>query len=73
MGFLLLLSVLMVNPFTNTSSHDPQLTSQKIGVAWLLGARFDVAVNELASGNFARPSDPSAAQSIISKYDHGEL
>jgi len=42
-------------------------------VAWLLGARFDVAVNELKSGNFGRPSDPSAAQSLISKYDHGEL
>ncbi len=73
MGFLLLLSVLMVKSFNKTSSHHSQLTPHQIGVAWLLGARFDVAVNELASGNFARPSDPSAAQSIISKYDHGEL
>lgn len=44
-----------------------------IGVAYLLGARFDVAVNELKEGNYARPPDASAAQSIIDKYDHKEL
>lgn len=78
MGVLVILSVLMVShafsPLDFSHTPKPQLTfPRKIGVAWLCGARFDVAINELRSGSFAKPSDAGAVQSIISKYDHGEL
>lgn len=49
------------------------LSALMLGLAWLFGARFDVAFHELKEGNFASPKDPGAAQSIIAKYDHGEL
>lgn len=37
-----------------------------------MGARFDVAADQLSKGNIARP-DPSVAEEILRKYDHGEL
>ncbi len=43
-----------------------------IGLAWLFGARFDVAINELMKGNFRKPSS-NAAETLVEKYDHGEL
>lgn len=50
------------------------LTLIMFGVAYLAGARFDVAFAELRKGNF-KP-DPAMAQGTaeeIRKYDHGEL
>lgn len=46
-----------------------------IGVAYLAGARFDVAVNELKKGKiFPKLSSGSeAAQSTVRQHDHGEL
>ena len=43
-----------------------------IGVAWAFGARFDIAINELMKGNFQKPSG-EAVESLVGKYDHGEL
>ncbi|KAI4178715.1 MAG: hypothetical protein L6R41_008258 [Letrouitia leprolyta] len=43
-----------------------------IGIAWMLGARFDVAAKELTQGKFTRPN-PDAARTIVEKYDRGEL
>lgn len=40
-----------------------------IGIAWFLGARFDVAINELMKGNFQKPSG-NAAETLVKKYDH---
>ncbi|KAK1049082.1 bifunctional farnesyl-diphosphate farnesyltransferase/squalene synthase [Friedmanniomyces endolithicus] len=49
-----------------------------IGVAWLAGARFDLALSGLNGGNFFpnKGELPSAAQSVASKFEsavHGEL
>ncbi|KAI9785220.1 MAG: bifunctional farnesyl-diphosphate farnesyltransferase/squalene synthase [Candelina submexicana] len=43
-----------------------------IGVAWLLGARFDVAIHQLKQGSARIPVPEKAAQAV-SRYDHGEL
>ncbi|KAL8719972.1 MAG: hypothetical protein Q9225_003088 [Loekoesia sp. 1 TL-2023] len=43
-----------------------------IGIAWLAGARFDVAANELRQGKFSRP-DADTARTLVDKYDRGEL
>lgn len=43
-----------------------------IGIAWLFGARFDVAINELIKGNLQKPSGP-AVETLVEKYDRGEL
>ncbi|KAL8946042.1 MAG: hypothetical protein Q9222_007508 [Ikaeria aurantiellina] len=43
-----------------------------IGIAWLAGARFDVAANELKKGTFSRP-DGDTGKTLIDKYDRGEL
>ena len=53
--------------FHSTLTQQPQ-----IGIAYLFGARFDVAINELRKGKMGRP-DTTAAQSLIQKYDRGEL
>lgn len=46
------------------------------GVAWLAGARFDLAIAELKKGNF-RPSQLNAsdiaAEAVPSGSHHGEL
>ncbi|CAD6578312.1 MAG: bifunctional farnesyl-diphosphate farnesyltransferase/squalene synthase [Alectoria sarmentosa] len=44
-----------------------------LGIAYAFGARFDVAFSELTKGKLSKPTDAGAAQSIIHKYDHGEL
>ena len=54
----------------------PSETDQEIiqlGIAYAFGARFDVAFSELTKGKLSKPTDAGAAQSIINKYDHGEL
>lgn len=44
-----------------------------LGLAWLFGARFDVALNELMKGNFKKPTG-GAAETLVEKYDNrGEL
>ncbi|KAL8729907.1 MAG: hypothetical protein Q9181_004843 [Wetmoreana brouardii] len=43
-----------------------------IGLAWLAGARFDVAARELSQGKFSRP-DSDTARTLVDKYDRGEL
>ncbi|KAI9715247.1 MAG: Delta(24)-sterol C-methyltransferase [Candelaria pacifica] len=43
-----------------------------IGVAWLLGARFDVAFDQVKQGS-ARIPAPDKAAEAVSRYDHGEL
>lgn len=48
------------------------ITLLMLGVAWLFGARFDIALNELMKGNFRKPSG-KAAETLVEKYDHGEL
>ncbi|MCJ1237073.1 bifunctional farnesyl-diphosphate farnesyltransferase/squalene synthase [Varicellaria rhodocarpa] len=48
------------------------LSCLMIGIAYLFGARFDVALSELSKGKLSRP-DPAVADEIIKKYDHGEL
>ncbi|KAI4159689.1 MAG: hypothetical protein LQ342_006382 [Letrouitia transgressa] len=48
------------------------LSCLMIGVAWLFGARFDVAIDQLKNGQWRHP-DPSSAESLVNQYDHGEL
>ncbi|KAL3421368.1 squalene synthetase [Phlyctema vagabunda] len=43
-----------------------------IGAAWLAGARFDVAFNEIKKGVFAPKTGDAAAQ-VVAQHDHGEL
>lgn len=43
-----------------------------IGVAWLFGARFDVALDQIFKGNLQKPDGPAAA-TLAQKYDRGEL
>ena len=51
----------------------PKLMKIQLGIAYAFGARFDVALRELTQGRFSKPTNAGAAQSIINKYDHGEL
>jgi len=37
-----------------------------------MGARFDVAVDQISKGKLSRPQ-PAQADEILSKYDYGEL
>ncbi|KAI9845955.1 MAG: bifunctional farnesyl-diphosphate farnesyltransferase/squalene synthase [Pleopsidium flavum] len=48
------------------------LSCVMIWVAYLMGARFDVAVDQIGKGKISRPQ-PSEAEEILRKYDHGEL
>ena len=71
LGVVVVTSVLMVC-LSSFSNAKEMLTSLQVGVAWLLGARFDVAANQLVKGKLSRPK-ASDAQKIIHDYDHGEL
>jgi hypothetical protein len=46
----------------------------QLGGAYYMGARFDVAIDQLWKGKVSRP-DPQMAQEIIRQYDnpHNEL
>jgi farnesyl-diphosphate farnesyltransferase len=73
LGTLLFISALMVrlsNPFLDFSTDTPE-----IGAAWLAGARFDVAINELKKGKvFPKYGKGSPeAEAIVHQRDHGEL
>ena len=71
-GTLFLISLLMVCPQPPVTLAQTD-KKQQFGVAYAFGARFDVAIHELTQGRFSKPTDAGAAQSIIHKYDHGEL
>jgi hypothetical protein len=43
-----------------------------LGIAYLAGARFDIAIAELRKGRFALPN-PAEARKIREQYDHTEL
>lgn len=51
------------------------ISAVMIGVAYLAGARFDVAVSELQKGKFfpAYQKGGEEAQAIVHQHDHGEL
>ena len=56
-------------------ADNPHILVLMIGqlfVAYLFGARFDIAIKELMKGRISRP-DPRTAEEIIRKYDHGDL
>jgi hypothetical protein len=56
-------------PYANTNTY-------KIGGAYLLGARFDIALSELSKGQFFPKHAPGsdAAQSVVAQHDgHVEL
>lgn len=77
-GTLALISVLMVSQPRRSGmlSGDAMLTIRQIGVAYLAGARFDLAFSSLKEGKFLPPKSPEEAQSIVSKFaapSHSEL
>lgn len=45
----------------------------QFGIAWLLGARFDIIWDQLKQGNFRPQPTGAATEARTSKYDHGEL
>ncbi|TAQ91105.1 hypothetical protein B7494_g518 [Chlorociboria aeruginascens] len=51
------------------------ISALMVGVAYLAGARFDVAVSELSKGNFMPNFDKGSAeaQAIVHKHDHPDL
>jgi hypothetical protein len=73
MGTLFVISAVMVVKFPCPKGI-PTNNSQ-IGVAYLAGARFDVAVSELQKGKFfpAYQKGGEEAQAIVHQHDHGEL
>ncbi|MCJ1471956.1 bifunctional farnesyl-diphosphate farnesyltransferase/squalene synthase [Lambiella insularis] len=48
------------------------LSTIMISIAWLCGARFDVAISELRRGKLG-PANSHDAREAIRRYDHGEL
>lgn len=44
----------------------------QMGIAYLFGARFDVAIDQLKQGKYSR-QEPHVAREIIDKDDKGEL
>ncbi|TVY19504.1 putative squalene synthase [Lachnellula arida] len=51
------------------------ISTTMIGIAWLAGARFDIAFNELRNGNFfpKYQAGGEVAETIVHQHDHGEL
>jgi len=51
------------------------LTLIMFGAAWLLGARFDIAIDQLRQGFFRLPGPGEATEETVRKFDskHGEL
>ena len=45
----------------------------QFGVAWLMGARFDIAWHQIRQGFFRPPPVGPATEEVVSRYDHGEL
>ncbi|KAF2085096.1 farnesyl-diphosphate farnesyltransferase [Saccharata proteae CBS 121410] len=44
------------------------------GIAWMAGARFDIAIDQLKQGIFNSPKAGSPeAQQVVQSYEHGEL
>ena len=73
-GTLFLLTCIMVCLFLSLSIRALVLTrSVQFGAAWLLGARFDIAWQQLRQGNFRPLPVGPATEEVVSKYDHGEL
>ena len=71
-GTLIFVSGLMVCLFPQI---DESFTNTiQIGAAWLAGARFDVALNEIRKGNYA-PKDQGIpeVQNTAPAFDHAEL
>jgi len=59
----------------STSEDKKDMLYLQIGAAYLAGARFDVALSELAKGNF-KPKFGDAAQAAVDAHDtlkHKEL
>jgi len=44
-----------------------------IFIAWMMGARFDIVLDELRKGNLIPPKSPEVAQRIAKNYDRSEL
>ena len=73
-GSMFILSTIMVSSFSYSAYIHHSLTKFgiQIGVAWLAGARFDLALEQLKQGRLVRP-DPFEAEKIVKQYDHEEL
>lgn len=72
MGTLFVLSVIMVKSFLAPMTRSINLMGPQIGIAWLVGARFDLAFSELKDGNW-RSLGKDNARKMAAKYDRGEL
>lgn len=88
-GTLLLISGIMVSalrpcclvPITHrslsrgTASVSTQLTFEQVGIAYWFGARFDLAIDEVKSGNFLPKKSAEAVSSAVTSMaeGHGEL
>lgn len=72
LGTLFFISAIMVNIPCICSILS---NTFQIGAAWLAGARFDVAINELKKGVFfpTHTAGSEAAASIVQTHDHVEL
>lgn len=72
MGTLFVLSIIMVNSSFALMKRPMNLLGPQIGIAWLVGARFDLAFSELKDGNW-RSLGKDNARKMAAKYDRGEL
>jgi len=71
-GTLTVISVIMVS-FASILCVLATYLQCQIGIAYLAGARFDIAFKELSGGNFF-PKTGEAAQKVVEQYDaHVEL
>lgn len=70
MGTLFILSCIMVSLHEQFSRYG--LMGAQIGIAYLFGARFDMAFNDLMGGKISQVAQ-KATQSVTQKYDHKEL
>ena len=69
MGSLFVLSTIMVRHVTLIYAIEDVLILQQIGLAWLAGARFDIAAKELKN----RMSDSDVGKKIAGSFERGEL
>ncbi len=60
----------IISPLCVESHTNPQ---EQFGTAYMFGARFDIAFQELRKGNPFKPSNAKDAASAIRDHDHGEL
>lgn len=74
LGTLALVTVLMVKETVlRRLGFQEVLTPFQLGIAWIAGARFDIAFDQIRHGWVLPPQSGEEAQKLVKSLGHGEL